>query len=238
VTSKFHNGVEVRPHPVTGCLVSRDGKIVISQISGKLVNPCVSKGYVMVGNLYCPSCSLHRLVFESWVGIPEKGLQINHIDGNKQNNDLSNLEAITASENVIHAYRLGLSSGNKGEDNSQAELKETEVLEMYGLFSHGYSNKEISERYGVHDRYVSLIRHGKRWNYLYTQQNKKFPDSFTAQAYSLDQILEAIALLSQEQMNKRIAEKTGIEASNISRLRSGKLWTTVVSVYNDSLKNT
>lgn len=50
---------------------------------------------------------LHRIVAKAFLGDRED-MQVNHIDGNKTNNSLSNLEWVTQSENMKHAYRTGL----------------------------------------------------------------------------------------------------------------------------------
>lgn len=51
--------------------------------------------------------SVHRLVYETFVGpIPER-MVIDHIDGNKENNNVENLRCITQSENMKHAYEMG-----------------------------------------------------------------------------------------------------------------------------------
>lgn len=51
---------------------------------------------------------VHRLLGFAFLDNPENKCCINHIDGNKRNNDLSNLEWVTMAENMQHAYRLGL----------------------------------------------------------------------------------------------------------------------------------
>jgi hypothetical protein len=46
----------------------------------------------------------HRLVYEAFVGKIGKGLEIDHIDGNRHNNDISNLRALSHSENMLAGY--------------------------------------------------------------------------------------------------------------------------------------
>lgn len=65
--------------------------------------------------------SIHRLVAEAFIPFIDKNkIFINHIDGNKQNNNKDNLEWATPSENNLHAYKyLGLSRENKGLEKSR-----------------------------------------------------------------------------------------------------------------------
>ena len=51
---------------------------------------------------------IHRLVAQYWLGNPENKQEVNHKDGNKQNNIVSNLEWVTPSENQKHRHSIGI----------------------------------------------------------------------------------------------------------------------------------
>lgn len=53
-------------------------------------------------------CLLHRLVAEAFCERPDGADEVNHIDGNKQNNRADNLEWVTRAENLKHAFETGL----------------------------------------------------------------------------------------------------------------------------------
>ena len=65
--------------------------------------------------------SIHRLVAKTFLPQIKGKNYINHIDGNKRNNDISNLEWCTFSENMKHGYDIGLYKARKGKDNSQSK---------------------------------------------------------------------------------------------------------------------
>jgi len=80
-----------------------------------------SRGYSMVGlhkNKRLYTKLIHHLVLNAFIGKrKDKKFQCNHIDGNKQNNFISNLEWTTPSENVKHAFKIGLRQPKFGKDN-------------------------------------------------------------------------------------------------------------------------
>lgn len=57
--------------------------------------------------------TVHRLMAIAFIPNPENKPQVNHIDANKKNNNLSNLEWVTRSENTLHAYKVGVMGGRK-----------------------------------------------------------------------------------------------------------------------------
>lgn len=73
---------------------------------------CFSNGYEFVALTKTPwhseNHSRHRLVAEAFIPNPENLPCVNHIDGNKQNNCVENLEWVTQSENLKHALKIGL----------------------------------------------------------------------------------------------------------------------------------
>ena len=97
--------------------VSECGK-VYSQI--KELKQTLNKGYLYLNlknNGIQKFCSVHRLVALNFIANPQNKPQVNHIDGNKQNNNVSNLEWATAKENTNHAYDTGLQIQKKGSES-------------------------------------------------------------------------------------------------------------------------
>ena len=90
--------------------ISNMGKVRNDKTNRILKQGQSGKGYLMVQlckDGKAKSIRIHKLVMNAFQG-ESKGLQINHIDGNKKNNQLSNLEYCSAKENTQHAWNIGL----------------------------------------------------------------------------------------------------------------------------------
>lgn len=227
-----------KPHPISGYLISNTGRIINPKTNYELNPTLGSHGYYKIGTRVCRAGHVHCAVVEAFIGLIPKGMHVNHIDGVKTNNHLSNLEIVTPSQNTIHAYAMGLAKGRKGEENSRAKVTKEHVLGMYSLFELGYNNEYVAEKTGLHSRYVSLVRHGKRWTWLYDEVGKTFPKSFSSGAYRLTRVIEAWEMLKVGYTNKQVADACEIEASNISRLRSRQLWKDFIDFYESRSQHT
>lgn len=109
---------------------------------------------------------LHRLVAIQFIENLSNLPQVNHIDGNKLNNSVTNLEWCTKSENQNHAVRTGLMQ--KGQDRPSAKLTESQVLEIYKLKG-VLKAQDIADKYRVSKNTINCILRGSKWSYLYKQ---------------------------------------------------------------------
>lgn len=108
---------------------------------------------------------VHRLVALTFLGEPEPGQQVNHIDGDKQNNRADNLEWVTQHENMRHAADTGLLAPARGEAAGNAKLNRRQVREIRALLK-TKPVREIAKRFGVSPRAVVSIRTGRTWRHV------------------------------------------------------------------------
>ena len=113
--------------------------------------------------------TIHSLVMAAFIGPRPEGYQINHKDGNKANNHVSNLEYITPLENVRHAHRTGLSSQN-GENNVRNKLTEENVHEIRRLRGKE-TQKSMAARLGVCQATITHIATGRNWSWLKEEED-------------------------------------------------------------------
>lgn len=107
--------------------------------------------------------SVHRLVAEAYFG--KSDLQVNHKDGNKENNCISNLEYCTISENIKHSFSIGLKS-NKGENHPFSKLSDSEAKEIKLLAKEGIKTSVLSKMFGVSQAIISGIKHGYKYTHV------------------------------------------------------------------------
>lgn len=116
-------------------------------------------GISIDGHIY--SYRVHRLVANAFIPHTDDSLEVNHIDGNKQNNCVANLEWCTKTENMQHAVALGLCK-NDGDcmKSINRELRSTKIecIESGLIFN---SIKEAADYYDVSWSTVADIVHGR-----------------------------------------------------------------------------
>lgn len=106
------------------------------------------------------SFMIHRLVALSFIPNPYGKISVNHIDGNKQNNHVSNLEWVTHSENMKHAYIHGLAIPPilpSGEKHPSSKLNHIDILMIRVLAENGFNNEQIAKRFKVSNAHISKI---------------------------------------------------------------------------------
>lgn len=112
--------------------------------------------------------TVHKLVANAFVinNSPELNTVVNHIDGNKLNNNYKNLEWTTVLENVKHARLTGLTN-DYGENSSNNKYSESDIHRVcHMLEQNKYSLKEISRQSGVPYYIVVAVRCGKIWKHV------------------------------------------------------------------------
>ena len=108
---KYQISEDVRVRSIGRVVKNKCGTMTVNErILTPWIHTCGYKHVCLCNDGKCQSKKVHRLIAEAFVP-PYSGEQVNHIDGDKLNNSIENLEWCTGSENMLHAYHNGLHSG-------------------------------------------------------------------------------------------------------------------------------
>jgi hypothetical protein len=137
---------------------------------GRILKQTKDKGDYLVVNLYrngkLTKGKVHRLVALTFIPNPNNLPEVNHKDGNKSNNYLSNLEWCTSKENSDHKINV-LGKHNRGKRPGKVEYTEKEVREIKVLLKEGFlSQRDIAKLYGISKSTINNINTGKMWSFI------------------------------------------------------------------------
>lgn len=152
-------------HPkINNYVISIDGEVK-NLLTNKILKwHETSQGYYQVNIYYLTKRKtylIHRLVTETFLFIKNPELyEVNHMDGNKRNNNINNLEWTTRQENLQHARDNKLFKKQLNETNGRCKITNKEVKDIRELFKLGFKVKEIVKSYNIEQTQVYRILKG------------------------------------------------------------------------------
>jgi hypothetical protein len=157
----------------------------------------------------------------------EAGLEVNHINGVKADNRISNLELVTPRENMRHAVETGL-HGVVGQANSQAGLTDLQVRELYRLAWSGRDIHGIAQQFGITVRTARNIKAGRTWSQVTGHRTgRKVPAWLQGKNSRLDEtsVLKIYAeATAGDSSCAVIGKRYGVSGATVSDIRLGRTW--------------
>lgn len=150
-------------------MVSNEGRI---SHDGRILSGSIHKdGYIFV-DIRGKSYAKHRVVAKAFIPNPDNKPFINHIDGNKQNNKIENLEWCTQSENIKHEVKYNLQPSGLSTYKGKFTPEQREEIKHF-WDSGEYSRREIALMYGVSHTCINDIINDK---YKYAEKTNVFEE--------------------------------------------------------------
>lgn len=185
--------------------------VIRSLYTGKIIKQSLNRyGYYQVRlykNKMYKNYTVHRLVAETFIQNIHNAESVNHIDGNKTNNKVENLEWCSPSENFKKACRAGLIA--KGNFHGNSIFNEEQVRFIRDAYKSGYSRRRLARVFNTtHDVIDDIISRKSYDNISDTKKNEQY-------SYLVIQIIKKLL----KRFNyKEVVEITGLDNDRIKAI--------------------
>ena len=221
----------------TNYIIYEDGAVVNIKTGKKLKRLPIDKNqrYERVklsidGVSHC--VGIHRLLMMAFHPVDNMDLlQVNHIDGDRHNNDLSNLEWCTPSENIVHAFRHNLRIPMSGENNGRAKLNAKIVTDICNdIMENKYTEQELANKYNISSSLIHNIKKKKTWKFITEKYN--FPKQIEGNVKLTEEDIENICkYILNGYTNSEISEMFNVSKSCIKDIRGRRSWRKITEKY-------
>lgn len=148
--------------------VTKDGRIWTHNLRAGWMLPTTDRnGYarcMLIGdNGKSKGMYVHQLVALTYIQNPHNKKFVNHLDHNKSNNSISNLQWCTQKENIIHDWKNNKRPKYFGSDNRNSKLTVKIVRQIRELHSNGITQMSLSKKFGISQPTISQIVLQKTW---------------------------------------------------------------------------
>lgn len=167
----------------------------------------------------------HVWIAETWIENTYNKPTVNHDNGIKWNNVISNLEWATSKEQDEHARRTGLKVALRGEQCSFTKLKDSDVLD---IFNSTIRNRDLAIKYEVEESVICAIKKGRSRAYL------------TGKEYINSRLTEEkiIEIFNNELPLRKAAKLLGVSAGSVHMIRSGRRYAHITGKVQDAMAGT
>lgn len=172
--------------------VNKKGQIINIQ-TGNILNGSKRNGYIRI-NIKGKYYSVHKIIWETFNGIIPENMVIDHIDGNKENNELINLRLVSQSDNMVNAQLLG--------HNGQVKISQ---YDLNGTFITTYNSiKQAAEAINGNEVAIkdAANRMGSSSGFLWIKENQNIT-------------IEEVLKIYREKMNKRTVKVSQYDKNNV-----------------------